>query len=96
MNPETNRTVLVTGASSGIGKSCALELDRLGFQVLAGVRNPDDGKALTELASERLTPLILDVCDRATISAAGDTVAKLVGDRGLYGLGLKGKRNRGK
>ena len=79
MNPETNKAVLVTGASSGIGKSCPLELDRLGYQVLAGVRNPDDGKALTELASERLTFLIVDICDRTTISAAVDTVAKLGG-----------------
>lgn len=78
MNPETNKAVLVTGASSGIGKSCALELDRLRYQVLAGVRNPDDGKALTELASERLTFLIVDICDRTTISAAVDTVAKLL------------------
>lgn len=77
MNPETNKAVLVTGASSGIGKSCALELDRLGYQVLARFRNPDDAKALTELASERLTFLIIDICDRTTISAAVDTVAKL-------------------
>ncbi|NER32875.1 MAG: SDR family oxidoreductase [Oscillatoria sp. SIO1A7] len=86
MNPETNKAVLITGASSGIGKSCALELDRLGYQVLAGVRNPEDGKALTEIASERLTFLIIDICDRTNISSAVNTVAQLVGDRGLYGL----------
>jgi NADP-dependent 3-hydroxy acid dehydrogenase YdfG len=29
--------VVVTGASSGIGEECALHVDRLGFQVFAGV-----------------------------------------------------------
>jgi NADP-dependent 3-hydroxy acid dehydrogenase YdfG len=34
----TKGAVVVTGASTGIGKTCALHLDKLGFQVFAGVR----------------------------------------------------------
>jgi len=33
-----SRSVVVTGASTGIGKACALDLDRRGFKVFAGVR----------------------------------------------------------
>jgi NAD(P)-dependent dehydrogenase (short-subunit alcohol dehydrogenase family) len=80
------KAVLITGASTGIGKACALELDKFGFQVFVGVRKPDDGEALKQLASERLTPIIIDVTDDKTILAAYETVASLVGEQGLYGL----------
>lgn len=80
------KAVLITGTSSGIGRSCAIALDQLGFQVFAGVRNPEDGKALTELTSERCTPLILDVTNQEAIAAAKATVTTSVGDRGLFAL----------
>jgi NAD(P)-dependent dehydrogenase (short-subunit alcohol dehydrogenase family) len=43
--------VVVTGASTGIGKTCVLHLDKLGFQVFAGVRKEADGDALKREAS---------------------------------------------
>lgn len=46
--------VVVTGASSGIGKACALDLDRLGFQVFASVLPGEDSESLRQKASERL------------------------------------------
>ncbi|WP_116429492.1 SDR family NAD(P)-dependent oxidoreductase, partial [Klebsiella pneumoniae] len=36
------KSVLITGCSSGIGLESALELKRQGFHVLAGCRKPDD------------------------------------------------------
>ena len=42
---QTGRTVLVTGANSGIGYQAALELARHGAHVLLGVRNRDKGQA---------------------------------------------------
>ena len=57
-----------------------------GFHVFAGVRRAEDGEALRAQAPERLTPVIIDVTDEATISAAAATVADAVGDRGLAGL----------
>jgi len=78
--------VMITGASTGIGKACAMRLDKLGFQVFAGVRKDADGGALAETASERLTPVLIDVTDDTSIASAADTVAKAVGDRGLAGL----------
>jgi NAD(P)-dependent dehydrogenase (short-subunit alcohol dehydrogenase family) len=78
--------VVITGASTGIGEACALHLDRLGFLVFAGVRKEADGERLRAEASERLTPIILDVTDGQQIAAAAETVKAVVGDAGLAGL----------
>ena len=51
--------VVITGASTGIGKKCALYLDQRGYRVFAGVRKASDGEVLTRVASSRLSPLIL-------------------------------------
>jgi len=78
--------VVITGASTGIGRACALRLDRMGWRVFAGVRNADAGATLTKAVSDRLTPVIIDVTDAASIAAAAELVAAAVGDRGLAGL----------
>jgi NAD(P)-dependent dehydrogenase (short-subunit alcohol dehydrogenase family) len=67
--------VLVTGASTGIGRAAALRLDALGFTVFAGVRKVGDAEALRAVASDRLKPLILDVTDATAIAAAAATIA---------------------
>jgi NAD(P)-dependent dehydrogenase (short-subunit alcohol dehydrogenase family) len=66
--------VVVTGSSTGIGRACALHLDRLGFTVFAGVRKEEDGERLRAEASGSLQPLILDVTDPAHISRAAERV----------------------
>jgi NAD(P)-dependent dehydrogenase (short-subunit alcohol dehydrogenase family) len=78
--------VLITGASSGIGAGSALELDRRGYRVFAGVRSADAAERLRQQASSRLTPVMLDVTDAASIAAAAATVRAAVGDTGLAGL----------
>jgi len=78
--------VVITGTSTGIGRACALTLDAQGFRVFAGVRKEEDAAALRRAASDRLTPLFVDVTDAASIAAAGATVARAVGDAGLAGL----------
>ncbi len=80
------RAVVITGASRGIGETCALRLDRRGLRVFAGVRRKEDGKRLKEQASERLSPLMIDVTDETSINAAVNTVASAVGEAGLAGL----------
>ncbi|NJN99293.1 MAG: SDR family oxidoreductase [Anaerolineales bacterium] len=80
------QTAVITGASTGIGAACALYLDRLGWRVFAGVRKPADGDALRQQASDRLTPLLLDVTDSAAIAAAAAAVTAAVGETGLTGL----------
>jgi NAD(P)-dependent dehydrogenase (short-subunit alcohol dehydrogenase family) len=83
--PLTN-TVVVTGASSGIGKACALRLDKLGLRVFAGVRREMDSDTLRHEASARLTPILLDITDAASITSAVDTVTAALGEIGETGL----------
>jgi NAD(P)-dependent dehydrogenase (short-subunit alcohol dehydrogenase family) len=65
------RTVVVTGASSGIGTACALRLATAGWRVYGGVRTPEDAASLEESG---ITPLELDVTDAAQIAAAAEVV----------------------
>jgi NAD(P)-dependent dehydrogenase (short-subunit alcohol dehydrogenase family) len=78
--------VLVTGASTGIGRACALELDSRGFRVFAGVRKEEDGERLRKASSERLTPVRIDVADADSIETAAAQMGEEVGGRGLKGL----------
>jgi NAD(P)-dependent dehydrogenase (short-subunit alcohol dehydrogenase family) len=78
--------VVVTGASTGIGRATALRLARLGFEVLAGVRRGADGERLAADASGALTPLSIDVSDAASIEAAAAEVERAAGAAGLRGL----------
>lgn len=78
--------VVITGTSTGIGAASAIHLAQKGFRVFAGVRRTADGEALKARASNDLMPVIIDITDHATLSAAVDTVGKAVGTRGLAGL----------
>ncbi|MFN6541326.1 MAG: SDR family oxidoreductase [Nostoc sp. EkiNYC01] len=79
-------TVVITGASTGIGQACALLLDRLGFSVFAGVRQDIDAQILQEKASQRLIPIFLDVTDAESIASVVNRVTNTVGDAGISGL----------
>lgn len=59
----TDRSVLVTGASSGIGEACALHLAARGWLVFAGVRRIEDGERVQAAASGAVEPVLLDVTD---------------------------------
>lgn len=80
------KTVLVTGASTGIGRATALLLDAGGWTVFAGVRKPEDAASLAAAASPSLVPLILDVTKATEIAAAAKQIGEAVGDAGLDGL----------
>lgn len=84
--PDGPDGIVITGASTGIGEACALYLDELGYRVFAGVRRPSDGEALRAKASARLTPVMLDVADVASIDRAAEEVKEAVGAAGLAGL----------
>jgi NAD(P)-dependent dehydrogenase (short-subunit alcohol dehydrogenase family) len=73
-------TVLITGASTGIGQATALRLARAGWSVLAGVRAKEDGERLVgEAPQGRIEALALDVTDLEQIRQAAARVGALGG-----------------
>jgi NAD(P)-dependent dehydrogenase (short-subunit alcohol dehydrogenase family) len=78
------RSVLVTGASTGIGRATALRLDAAGWRVFAGVRKEEDAESLRRAGSERLEPLFIDVTDAEQIAAGAARIEAEPG--GLSGL----------
>ncbi|HEY7951011.1 MAG TPA: SDR family NAD(P)-dependent oxidoreductase [Solirubrobacterales bacterium] len=80
------KSVLVTGASTGIGRASVLRMDAEGWRVFAAVRREEDAAALRDASSDRLVPVMLDVTDAGQIAAAAEQVAREVGEAGLDGL----------
>src|SRR5262249_24407077 len=74
--------ILVTGASTGIGRGCALRFAKLGYRVLAGVRKEFDGETLRAEGSGLIEPVLLDVTSVESIAKA----LAVVGDQPLMGL----------
>jgi NAD(P)-dependent dehydrogenase (short-subunit alcohol dehydrogenase family) len=67
-------SVLITGASRGIGRAAALALDRAGHEVIAGVRDDEAAGRLAAEASSRLRTVRLDVTDASSVRAAAEAV----------------------
>ncbi|MGD2133269.1 MAG: SDR family NAD(P)-dependent oxidoreductase [Maricaulaceae bacterium] len=80
------RSIVVTGASTGIGCACAVELIARGFHVFAGVRSEADAAQLKEALGENASPLTIDVTKPETITAAAETVRAALSGETLAGL----------
>ncbi len=76
------KAVLVTGASTGIGRKIAERLAADGYFVYATARKPEDLKRLGVMKNVQALPL--DVTHPEDIAAAVETISKA--GRGLYGL----------
>jgi len=78
--------VLITGASTGIGKACAEYLAKSGYHIFAGVRNAEDEAKISKEMPGNVSPVRLDVTDRITIQAAVDQISQITVEDGLVGL----------
>ena len=80
------RSVVITGASTGIGwASAKLLLDR-GFRVFGSVRKQADADRLKSEFGANFVPLLFDVTDEAAVKAAAGTVRAALGGETLAGL----------
>ena len=86
------RSVIITGASSGIGWATAKLLLTRGFRVFGSVRKAADAERLRNEFGANFTPLLFDVTDQAAVLAAarevraaldGETLAGLVNNAGI-------------
>lgn len=86
MNQINKMSVVVTGASTGIGAACALDCAGRGMTVFAGVRDPRAGQALAAKGGPSLIPITIDVTDEPSIARSVEAVRLVVGEKGLGGL----------
>ncbi len=80
-----SKSVVITGASSGIGRASVLQMSRAGWQVFATVRKPEDGEKLKAEGLPGITPLLMDIEDRSSVLAAAAQVSSQA-PSGLDGL----------
>ncbi len=86
MAKQSANTVVITGASTGIGLGCVKVLAESGWRVFPGVRREEDARRLTETFGDRVTPLLFDVTDQEAVAAAASAVGAALGRRTLAGL----------
>ena len=79
------KTVVVSGASSGIGKSIARQMAESGWRVYAGVRSDDDAEQLSQI-NKLIFPVNLDVTDRPAIENIEIIIRESLRGRKLDGL----------
>ncbi len=82
MTAEVEKSILITGCSTGIGYYCALKLKKLGWRVFVTARKPED---LERLQAEGLETIYLDYTDQASIEACANHVLEATGGK-LFAL----------
>lgn len=80
------RAVVITGASTGIGRAAVAKAVGEGAHVFASVRKEADAESLRQEFGDAVSPLLFDVADEAGVRAGAAKVAEALGSRRLFGL----------
>jgi NAD(P)-dependent dehydrogenase (short-subunit alcohol dehydrogenase family) len=84
--PTSQKSVVITGASSGIGWSSVARMSRAGWKVFSTVRKESDRDKLRAEFPENVYPVLMDVENEASIGAAAREIESQLSGRGLEGL----------
>lgn len=80
------KSIVVTGASTGIGWGCVKVLTARGFHVFGSVRKEADAERLSAEFGQAFTPLFFDVTDPAAVARGAAVVAERLDGQTLAGL----------
>lgn len=80
------RTVVVTGANSGIGLATALELAGAGYDVVGTVRSASKAASLAEAAADRGVDVRVVRCDVADAESTAKAFAEIEADTEIWGV----------
>jgi len=80
------KSIVITGASTGIGWSAAKILIEQGYRVFGSVRKQADAERLTKELGDNFIPLLFDVTDEAAVRTAAEQVRKELNGETLLGL----------
>lgn len=87
--PQAQGSVFITGTSTGIGHATVARLANAGFHVFAGVRKPEDGTKVANLASDGcITPVIIDVVDSQSVADAAQQVSAVLAEKNSFLVGI--------
>jgi NAD(P)-dependent dehydrogenase (short-subunit alcohol dehydrogenase family) len=82
----TQRVVVITGVSTGIGWGAAKVLTQAGYRVFGSVRSEGDARRISAELGANFTPLIFDVTDEKAVKASVATVRASLSGQKLFGL----------
>jgi NAD(P)-dependent dehydrogenase (short-subunit alcohol dehydrogenase family) len=80
------KSVVITGASSGIGLGTAQVLVANGFRVFGSVRKEFDEKKLKSELGQNFEPFVMDLLDEQSIQTAAQEIGRKLGHERLFGL----------
>ncbi|MBL9098881.1 MAG: SDR family oxidoreductase [Alphaproteobacteria bacterium] len=80
------KSVVVTGVSTGIGWGATKVLTKAGYRVFGSVRKQSDAKKLQDEFGANFVPLIFDVVDEKAVQAAAASVRQALAGQRLFGL----------
>jgi NAD(P)-dependent dehydrogenase (short-subunit alcohol dehydrogenase family) len=83
--------IVITGASSGIGRHAAVSLAKAGYTVFAGVRSEKDKASITSEGIAGLRGVIVDVTAQSTIESSFEEVSSFLAKHSLPLVGIVNK-----